>query len=228
MNTIQKVRISAVAVVTLTLSGAPVRADESANTEGAENFTDTPAEISPPAGGSQNVGTEMETISAVLNKLNYADSPLKKLGDSMNFRPKVFEGEDGSSSLGFSWDYSRSVSEYEVSSTDKGPKHIGYAFSLKSEGNVAFDSDSNPYDFLNVEASLAGLRSIGGVKNKEELSYAALGSRFDLLREAATDPDAAERLFALMQTQLTNQIYTDVAADIGYETDQEFDNQQFK
>ena len=105
----------------------------------------------------------------------------------------------------------------------------GLDLSLSAIGNVAFDSERNPNDFLESALSFAFFRSVGGVSE----SSAAISQSVQELRaafiEAETEEEeeaAIHKLEELVRPTLTDQFYWEVAGDVSLESDQKFDSKQ--
>ncbi|HYM34823.1 MAG TPA: hypothetical protein VET48_05460, partial [Steroidobacteraceae bacterium] len=114
-----------------------------------------------------NVLQDPATLNRAVDLLVAADSGLAFLRD-IQFKFKTFEATDNAGTkqahLGFSYSYAKSI--------DTAPmkQHCGEActeaFDLRfsTQGNVAFDSDVNPRNFLESHLNFAWFRSSGGVK----------------------------------------------------------------
>ncbi|MEM7384050.1 MAG: hypothetical protein AAF514_03815 [Verrucomicrobiota bacterium] len=162
---------------------------------------------------------DLTTLSLFSSSLPFADLFSVKL--------KLFEAEDDTS-MGVAWKFAKSVSRnyFEDSLEAKG----GLDLSLTSTGNVAFDEDVNPRDFLVANASLSFFRSTGGLfKGLPKPDDEVARERFRLARELAEGEDLGKtmELIGMMRDQMSTQVYVEGGFDLGYESDQAFDNQNW-
>ncbi len=169
-----------------------------------------------------------QTNSRLLNTYLAGDHGWQFLRD-VNFKFKAFEADAANeAALGFSYDYQKSLQDYELKCSAKFCAQ-GLDLSLSAIGNVAFDSERNPNDFLETALSFAFFRSVGGVS---EPSAAVLESvrklRTDFIAAETEDEEeaAVRQLEELVRPILTDQFYWEAAGDVSLESDQKFDSKQ--
>lgn len=167
----------------------------------------------------------------VLIKQLIEDGPLKRFADTVRINFNVFEVEGGDSSLGLSWEYKKSLSSYTFQ--EDSAIHTGLDIGLDSRGNLAFDAEVNPKDFLEIDLSLSVIRSQGGVIRRAtpaqarkfmDVAKGLAGLSEKELANSQLNRDLIQDIRSLMNTQW----YTEVSGDVGYETDQKFNNQQLR
>lgn len=145
----------------------------------------------------------------------------------INFQFKAFESSDNDDTgLGFSYDYDKSFIGHDLECRAEGCVR-GLDLSFSAVGNVAFDRDINPRDFLETKLNLAFFQSRGGVQR----GGAELQSSIDEAVERFFDPsitdeeadEVGEEVVAQVRQTLTPQFYFSVAGDFSLESDQRFD-----
>ncbi len=159
-------------------------------------------------------------------------SPLGKFIEDANLKLKVFDSgdEDESASLGFSYSYAKN---YQIGSDKKFVKYSGFDISIKAIGNVAFDNDFNPKDFLDTKCNIYYFSSRGGVKSR--IDDPGTFDRLDNLNIELTKMKFAEfkessqwrEYKDIISKHLTDQYFFDVGIDAGMESDQSFDSKQY-
>jgi hypothetical protein len=142
----------------------------------------------------------------------------------------TFEVDDSDlRGLGLEYDYQRTVKQEELGRSDAGLTTLN--LDLSAAGNIAFDREINPRDFLKNELTFALARSRGGaVRTTPELRDSLLSWR----RELALITDEAElersetwrNYLAAVTGHLTTQLYLDVGAAGSLESDQTFSQTQ--
>jgi hypothetical protein len=156
---------------------------------------------------------------------------LEKALDGANVKLKVFDaGEAGQdSSLGFEYSYSRDIAGHAFERQKQ--RHAGLALNFAADGNVAFDREANPNDFLKTSLAFLYYRSAGGVL--PEKPDPALLNRLEDAAAAVDTVAALEKLSEwqqLAQTvrdHLSDQYYFDMAGTGGLESDQSFIKKQY-
>jgi hypothetical protein len=170
-------------------------------------------------------------LNKVLDSYLAKNSGLAFLKD-VNFRFKAFETHDPaqSASLGFNYDYAKVVVDGEWGGGCGASCARGYDFSFSAKGNVAFDPDRNPDDFLETKLSFALFQSIGGVSG--ELSAEGKKQYNELALKAAQAKSEAEveklqgDILRLVAGTFTDQYYVDLAGDFALESNQSFSAKQ--
>lgn len=159
-------------------------------------------------------------------------SPLGKFIEDTNLKIKAFEADkDGeSASLGFSYDYGKN---HKLRFGEKTVNYSGLDLSFKSKGNVAFDRDINPNDFLDTKLSWSYFSSKGGVVGEITDKY-TLEKLDDLTMkltkmkfEELTKSTQWQEYKGLLARHMTDQYYFDIGFDGGLESDQSFDDKQY-
>jgi hypothetical protein len=175
------------------------------------------------------------TLNRALNLLTASDSGWAFLRD-VHFAFKTFEAPDPGGTtqahLGFSYDYNKAIVTSPLGQAC-GPACVN-ALNLRfsTQGNVAFESDVNPRDFLESHLSFAWFRSSGGAKQlspQAQDHYNALAIKMAMVpagREAELQ-QYTRQLSRLIAGNLTNQLYLEAGADISFESDQSFDRKQW-
>lgn len=169
-----------------------------------------------------------ETKSRLLNTYLVGDHGWQFLRD-VNFKFKAFEADAANeAALGFSYDYQKSLQDYELKCSAKFCAQ-GLDLSLSAMGNVAFDSERNPNDFLETALSFAFFRSIGGVSEASAAisqSVRELRAAFIAAETEDEEEAAIHKLEELVRPTLTDQFYWEAAGDVSLESDQKFDSKQ--
>lgn len=126
---------------------------------------------------------------------------------------KAFEGKGDEASLGFGYDYQRKwgtiLDEFEFSA------------GLEASGNVAFDDETNPEDFLETKAVGDWEFAVVGTQEKRRLTP----EEVDRLRRRAVnnDPGAAREL----REHFQDQVEVKLALNGGLESDQRFTSRNY-
>lgn len=151
----------------------------------------------------------------------------------VDFKIKTFDIENGGSVLGFSYDYTKTnkASDYHYSVEKNLTTGVAWTFSAK--GNVAFDDQANPADFLDTRFSITGFRDYGGVSNARDASAALLNYLADLEDRMANieDPDELQaysrRFKDAVSGFFTTQTYLGFDVNVGLESNQRFTQKQW-
>ena len=177
----------------------------------------------------RNVLESPQTQSRLLNTYLAGDHGWQFLRD-VNFKFKAFEADAANdTALGFSYDYQNSMQSHELACSAQGCAQ-GLDLSLSANGNVAFDSERNPNDFLETALSFAFFRSIGGVSQPSDADFqklANLRAEFIAAETEQAEEAAVSELQRLVRPALTDQLYWEVAGDASVESDQKFDSKQW-
>jgi hypothetical protein len=170
-----------------------------------------------------------ETQSRLLNTYLTGDHGWQFLRD-VNFKFKAFEADAANeTALGFSYDYQKSLDSYELS-CDSDACARGLDLNLAANGNVAFDSERNPNDFLETALSFAYFQSTGGARRagQEGLQrFRELRREFIAAETEEEEEAIVHELEQLVRPLLTDQFYWEVAADASLESDQKFSSKQW-
>ena len=160
------------------------------------------------------------------------DSFLGKLIEDTNLKLKAFEpdGEDESASLGFSYSYAKN---HKMRINKQSMNYSGFDLAFNAKGNVAFDEEVNPNDFLDTKLNWSYFSSWGGISGKiedaptldkkDKLVLALTVMEFDNLRKSAQWQEYKD----IIAKHLTDQYYCNIGMDGGLESDQTFDKKQY-
>lgn len=172
-----------------------------------------------------------ETLNAVVKSYLIKDSGWQFLKD-VDFKFKIFEptGNENKSSLGFSYAYEKTITSISL-----GPKCgdacvRGLNANFSASGNVAFEENINPENFLTTKLNFAMFQSDGGAKKfttEQQKSYNAKVLELATIEDQATYDKAVVDLLKMTRTALTNQIYGELSADLSLESNQDFSKKQF-
>lgn len=170
---------------------------------------------------------------------------LARLLEDLHVQFKTFEGDsDGELALGFSYDFAKALSVSDDASAGSAE--------LVASGNVAFENDVNPDDFLVTALRLRwfGTRAFGeghtraarveslpdpGVESLAAFDpqrFAALATRFAQLPSSAdirADPDfqaLARSYFETIERELPPELIWDFDLHAAYESNQDFSSRQ--
>jgi len=169
------------------------------------------------------------TLNKIL-KNDIANKEVYALIETLNFEFKTFENTTtNQSGLGFSYQYDK---DFNTALRTYKKTQFGGSFSLQANGNVAFNSNINPANFLNNKASIHLFASSGGVKRR--LSDADFKKLLELdnilikLPKSEIDKsEAFKEKFDIMLSNVTNQYYTDFSLVGGLESNQLFTKKQW-
>ncbi|NNG16593.1 MAG: hypothetical protein HKM89_08940 [Gemmatimonadales bacterium] len=170
-----------------------------------------------------------ETLNKALSSLTSLPGLKNALGDvSLQF--KTFYSEDSAvTALGLGYSYEKDI--VRTSFDASGPNYSAFNFFVEAEGNVSFNGDVNPRDFLDTELSFSLARSRGGVGRRstaaEAAQFAMDVANLALEDDRATYDEAAKNLVQTIRDRLTNQFYLEVALSGSLESDQAFDHTQY-
>jgi hypothetical protein len=178
---------------------------------------------------------EVGHVNSALSELIAPNNGLAFLKD-VDFKLKMFEPHDstGRSGLGLSYDYAK-VNPLGDYNDDPATGVIsGWAWHFKAKGDLAFDSDVNPTDFLDTRFSISGFRNKWLARQTiETLSFADLNKLEDELAEIE-DPQelqvrlAEDTVVSAVRAGLPRvRSYIDFEFNAGLESDQKFEQQQW-
>ncbi|HVN83827.1 MAG TPA: hypothetical protein VMW17_03185 [Candidatus Binatia bacterium] len=177
--------------------------------------------------------TDTDRLNRIIGSYLERTSGLNFLGD-INFRLKTFHEDGGPSNLGFSYAFSREVTNYTFGTTDP-TTHRGLDLTFHANGNVAFDRSTNPEDFLDTKLNVSFFQSTGGasaldsagVEKYNELSTAIVTKYHGATVEVINASKEMAELRALIQDHLRNQLAFDLAGEAGLESNQSFSDKQY-
>lgn len=148
---------------------------------------------------------------------------------------KAFESNDNGTSYGLTYDYSFSrKNELDLLTLEADKWYGDWALDFTTKGNVAFQKDVNPMDFLEASFALRGLATLSTGKYSDVLVGSSL---IQVTRDAADCTTASIRdqscvafntVKEIMEISLGLQTTLHYGLNVGYEADQEFDATQDK
>jgi hypothetical protein len=150
----------------------------------------------------------------------------------VNFKFKAFQADTpgAQTSLGFSYELDRSFAAGELKCT---ACKRGLDLSLHAEGNVAFDKDVNPNDFLETRMSFSLFQSMGGFSAPSDADSERFNQiSLDAARlRRADDPkkydDLIDEALAIADAHFTTQYYVEASANAQLESNQTFSKKQY-
>lgn len=111
-----------------------------------------------------DVRKQADLLNDALKSVDTNNAALSFL-KALNLQFKVFEGgTNDTASLGVEYKFEKSILGHELWTGDDAPV---LAFTLKAKGNVAFDADRNPNDFLESGGKLHIWQLFGGGDEEE-------------------------------------------------------------
>jgi hypothetical protein len=182
---------------------------------------------------SKEIGKALDdpaTLNKVLDTAIASDSKWKFLKD-LNLKFKTFKANDDSSeALGISYNFSKDINKRLFA--ENNANQAGLSFSVNLEGNVSFNREVNPNDFLNSNLSLHFFNSLGGaVKVNDEVKtelnkladeLANIENRDDLFKS-----QVLKTFTDTMLKNMTSQFYADFSLVGGLESNQSFTEKQY-
>jgi len=178
-----------------------------------------------------NALEQPDTINKVLIDSLKTDSGWQFLKD-INLKFETFQANDGTESLGFNYNFSKDIEKHLYSADNTSQS--GYSVSIKLEGNIAFDEQTNPTNFLTSNASIHLFHSQGGVisNNTSTGLFNSLNSLEDKMAEIENPDDLLNsteyKTFSKeIISNLSNQYYFDVSLIGGLESNQSFSEQEY-
>lgn len=143
---------------------------------------------------------------------------------------KLFESDEADrTGLGIAYDFARDLTRWGF--TEASANVSGGTFAVHANGNVAFDPDINPRDFLRTGGSIGWVWSRGGVTDTVPLEVAA--ELTDIALELADVPaeDIAahplnQRALEVFSRALGTQVVITLDGNVEYEADQAFAQRQ--
>jgi len=183
-------------------------------------------------------------LNSVLNGVLNHDSGWAFLRD-VDFELVSFDAQDGETGLGVRYGFDKSFAPADWSSTSKQSLvTTGMEYNFHASGNVAFEADLNPADFLDTSLSWNWFRNSGGVapvgdtlvvdgvsKTREQWQAENRRALGEMARQ--TDPDqlatseALRKLIDNLRPVLTTQCYVELGLDAALESNQRFTEKNY-
>lgn len=163
-----------------------------------------------------------------LNYLSSKDSTAWNLLKDLNVVFNTFQTPSGNASaLGFSYDFAYNYNKF--TRTDKS--RTSNALNFKARGNVSFNKNVNPNDFLDTSLDYSFTKFYGGVvKQADTAAFTKLNEISDKLA-VLDDPKGpeAQKLWEEYYSYLTytDQYYISFSPELSLESNQNFTNKQF-
>jgi len=194
--------------------------------------------------------TSPDTFNAILGALqNHIVSPDGKTNaylqfiKDLNLNFKVFNAasDQGEAALGVSYAYDRSVLGRTLKPDSANP--LGLSFAIHAKGNVAFDHNKNPEDFLETGGKFHIFQSIGGWEPMIQQKMVPIpGTNGELQPEAQAlikqldlnlteeqrlnDPNW-QKFFSFIDSTSRPQFFWDAAGNVSLESNQSFSKKQW-
>lgn len=162
-----------------------------------------------------------------LNFVSSKDNSAWNLLKDMNVVFKTFQSTTGPSALGFSYDVTYNYNKF--TKTDKS--RTSNSLNFKARGNVSFNRDVNPNDFLDTSLDYAFTKFYGGVvKKADSATFTKLNAIEDQLA-LLNNPNGteAQKLWEQYYSylQYSDQYYISFSPELSLESNQNFTNKQF-
>jgi hypothetical protein len=162
-----------------------------------------------------------------LNFVSSKDSSAWNLLKDMNVVFKTFQSTTGPSAVGFSYDFTYNYNKF--TKTDKS--RTSNSLNFKARGNVSFNRDVNPNDFLDTSLDYAFTKFYGGVvKKADSATFTKLNAIEDQLA-LLNNPNGSEAQKLWEQyysyLQYSDQYYISFSPELSLESNQNFTNKQF-
>ncbi len=170
-----------------------------------------------------------ERLNHALDRILSGDDRWRLLKD-LNLRFKTFDAEEGQNGLGLAFAYAKAIKYDELGRS--GPNVTALDLRLSSDGNVAFDREINPRDFLTATVDLTLELNRGGVVRLTRARQVRLDSLLlrlaDIEDEAELDASPAWREYVgTYASALTTQFWLGLSANVRFESDQAFERTQW-
>jgi hypothetical protein len=169
------------------------------------------------------------------NLFNPSGNPFFGLLRDLNLKLKAFDATSANDSVGLGVEYA-----FEKSLTDgvwrtNSASPIGVSLNLQAQGNVAFDRQKNPDDFLESGFKLHFFQSHGGFEPaadragwKKKMTELALAASEIEAPDEEVDKDPRWQAFAAGAREvIRNQLFYDVALNAALESNQSFTKKQW-
>lgn len=176
---------------------------------------------------------DTETVNATLQPL--VKKVQARLGflDDLNIELKWFNAGDDEQnpSLGVAYHLGTKIDSWNLGKEECGEvcTRIGADLDFDARGNVAFQQEDNPEDFLDTKLALELFGSHGGPQIQDDTWAATYRKLGEDLANAATQEEVDEvqrKIHQHVRDALDDQFFADLAARVSYEANQDFSAQQ--
>jgi TolA-binding protein len=183
-----------------------------------------------------SVRGQADTLNEVFNRLQKTNSPLAWL-KALNLHFKIFEpsAPDMEAGLGVEYDYDKAVTDAKLFG-EKNPAYL--TFNLKARGNVSFDKENNPANFLQSGAQVH-LWQFFGQTDEDPADESGLTLSSRVFRELAQDKYRGKSGNELRELPVwkdfaahafdkdPNEFFYDLAGNFALESNQTFSKKQY-
>ncbi len=159
----------------------------------------------------------------------------------VNIKIKTFDTKNAENGLGFSYDYVKTFKVKDYKYNEVKDVTTGCVWDFNAKGNVAFNSDINPANFLDNRFSLSGFHNQGGVlpnnfdlkEQKQKNWYQKLNELENELAKAETQEQhnailaQKNNIINAVRQTLSLQTYVDFNVNAGLESNQRFTQRQW-
>ena len=168
------------------------------------------------------------TINQVLEDSIKTNSGGRFLQD-VNLHFKTFTTDDGKSSVGVSYDFQKNIKK--MIPTGSSTKARGMSISVKAEGNISFNPDVNPKDFLDTNLSLHYFWTYGGGIKTDDALKTKLNDLSSVIATKGSKDIQSSKEFKefskIMNDNISPFYYLDASFVGGLESNQKFTSKQY-
>lgn len=178
-----------------------------------------------------NILNDTETLNKVLDTYVIEKAGISFL-KALNIKFKTFNSKEDSNitALGLSYSFNKDIQKHLFN--QKSASSTGISFAITAAGNIAFNKEINPYNFLDTKISFHLFHSQGGALQGSD-ETATLLNRLEDELVIITDPDSLnnspiwKEFAAIVSKNLTTQYYTDFSLKAALESNQDFSRKQY-
>jgi hypothetical protein len=151
-----------------------------------------------------------------------------KFLNDLNISFKTFQSKDSTkSSLGFAYNFNFDYAKY----VEVDNHRISHSFGLSTKGNVAFNKNLNPNNFLETKINYSYSYFSGGVGAQTDSAYFSRLNEIEDKLVKINDMKSEEAIKLWddfgSKLQLTNQYFYSFSPKVSYESNQDFSKTQF-
>ena len=166
--------------------------------------------------------------NSFLNYISAKDSTAWNLLKDLNVVFKTFQSTTSSASaLGFTYDFTYNYNKF--TRTDKN--RTSNSFNFKARGNVSFNRNVNPNDFLDTSLDYSFTKFYGGVVKQADTATFSKLNEIENKLALLSDPKGAQaqKLWEEYYSYLkyTDQFYISFSPELSLESNQDFTQKQF-